>query len=364
MSNSVVKLGILSTADIGKTVLDALKSVPTCTVTVVASRDISRAERFAKAHDIPSWCDYEGMLSQPVDAVYIPLPTTLAPDWAVRCAHAGKHVLVDKPFTSVQDIDRMLDACYENDVYFMDATHFIHAKRSKIVRQKLNDGVIGDVKRVVAAFTCPIRLSGNIRSDPTLEPMAALGDLGWYTIRTAVTYLGSRRTASIQSVSCTGKFHDKYRDSIECAEGVVVFGTDKEERISLAFTCDMNCCFDQSVAIFGTKGKMEVPGFIVPYHQTDYFKSERDPTTYTTNTELIITKTVSGLDSSGEPVLMFPKTDVEVIEEDDDQKQPSVMFLEFSRIILEKDSAAAERLAAESLLTQRILDMCFKQVRK
>lgn len=364
MSDPVLKVGVLSTANIVKTVLVALKRVPTCTVTAVASRNITRAEEFAKAYDIPTFCDYEGLLIQPVDAIYIPLPTALAPDWAIRCARAGKHLLVEKPFASAEDLEQILTACRENNVLFMDATHFVHAKRSAIVRQKLNDGAIGDIKRVIASFSFPMRLSGNIRADPSLEPMGALGDLGWYTVRSAVTYLGVERTASILSVSCEGKYHPKYQGVIESAEGIAVFGTGKEDTVSLVFACDQNCSFDQSVTVYGTTGRIEIPGFIVPYNQTDLFEGQRRPETYTTNTELVITKNVSGVDAAGDPTMMFPTCNVEVVEEEGDLSQPAAMFMAFSRMILQKDTATAHKYAQESLQTQKILDMAFKEIKK
>lgn len=362
MSSAPVKLGVLSTANIAKTILNALERVPTCTVTAVASRDISKAENFAKTHDIPTFCTYEALLTQPVDAIYIPLPTALAADWAVRCARAGKHVLVDKPLTSADAIEQILQACKENGVFYMDATHFVHAKRSKIVRERIKDGVIGDVKRVVTTFGFPIRLSGNIRADPSLEPMTALGDLGWYTVRSAVTYLGVERTANVMSLSCEAKYLQKYAGAIECVKGVVVFGTGEGDRFSLCFVADQNCSFEQTVVIQGTTGHIEIPEFVVPHKQTDILAGLRRPELYTTNTELITIKTVSGIDAGGEPVPMYPTKEVEVVEEDGDLSQPAAMMREFGRMIQEKDSEAAHRWASESLNTQKVLDMAFKEI--
>lgn len=364
MSLAPVKLGVLSIATIVEPMLIALKSVPTCTVTAVASRDISKAESFAKLHDIPTFCTYEALLSEPVDAIYIPLPTALAVDWAVRCARASKHVLVDKPFISADAIEQILEACKENGVFFMDATHFVHSHRSKIVRERIKDGDIGDVKRVIATFCCPIRLSGNIRADPSLEPMTALGDLGWYTVRSAVTYLGAERTASVMSLSCVTKYHEMYEGVLESVEGIVVFGTDETDGFSLCFSADQNCAYEQSVVIHGTKGHIEIPEFVAPHEQTYYFAGVRKPEFFTTNTELITVKNVSGVDAGGEPVLMYPTREVEVVEENGGLSLPAVMMREFSRMIQEKDSEAARNWESESINTQKVLDMAFKEIKK
>lgn len=60
----------------------------------------------------------------------------------------------------------------------MDSTHFVHSKRAAIVHQRIDEGTIGKVKGAAAVFSFTACLPGNIRADPTLEPMTALGDLG------------------------------------------------------------------------------------------------------------------------------------------------------------------------------------------
>ena len=55
-----------------------------------------------------------------VDAVYLPLPTGLRTEWAVRAAEAGKHVLVEKPCApTVADLETILAAWQGSGVQFM-----------------------------------------------------------------------------------------------------------------------------------------------------------------------------------------------------------------------------------------------------
>ena len=50
-----------------------------------------------------------------IDAVYIPLPTSLHLEWVVKTAEAKKHVLVEKPDAiNSAELEIMLAACAKN----------------------------------------------------------------------------------------------------------------------------------------------------------------------------------------------------------------------------------------------------------
>ena len=64
-----------------------------------------------------------------VNAVYIPLPTTLHLEWAVRAAEAGKHILLEKPVAvNAQDFYKIMRVCREKGVLLMDGTMYMHHK--------------------------------------------------------------------------------------------------------------------------------------------------------------------------------------------------------------------------------------------
>ncbi|HXF10983.1 MAG TPA: Gfo/Idh/MocA family oxidoreductase, partial [Desulfuromonadaceae bacterium] len=52
-----------------------------------------------------------------IDIVYVVTPPAIHPEFAIRCAKAGKHVISEKPMaTSVADCQAMIDACNANKV--------------------------------------------------------------------------------------------------------------------------------------------------------------------------------------------------------------------------------------------------------
>jgi len=81
-----LRVGLLSTANINRKLLEGVRGTDEATVVAVASRDRSRAEQFAREHGIErALGSYEELLEDPeVEAVYIPLPNSLHVPWSIR----------------------------------------------------------------------------------------------------------------------------------------------------------------------------------------------------------------------------------------------------------------------------------------
>src|SRR3546814_9047571 len=95
-----------------------------CEVVAIASRDVGRARQAAEELGIPrAHGSYEALLADPdVDAVYIPLPNHLHPEWTKAAARAGKHVLCEKPLALTADeAQAMIDGCRAAGVRLMEA---------------------------------------------------------------------------------------------------------------------------------------------------------------------------------------------------------------------------------------------------
>ena len=103
-----------------------------------------------------------------IDAVYIALPNSQHAAWTIRAAEAGLHVLCEKPLAvSVQDCERMIDACERNQVLLMTA-YRLHFERcnlevAEIVRKKR----IGEARFFDSQFSMQVK-AGNIRLDREL----------------------------------------------------------------------------------------------------------------------------------------------------------------------------------------------------
>lgn len=94
---------------------------------------------------------YDAVLDDPdVDAVYVPLPTSLHIKWAVLAAQKKKHLLLEKPVAlNVGEFDQILEACESSGVQFMDATMWMHHPRTAKMREFLSDSShFGQLKTV------------------------------------------------------------------------------------------------------------------------------------------------------------------------------------------------------------------------
>src|SRR5437667_1038871 len=95
-----VQWGVLGAANIAvKKVIPAMQHGDWCEVTALASRNLEKAQRFARDLGIPKvYGSYDELLAdRSIEAVYNPLPNHLHVPWSIKAAEAGKHVLCEKP---------------------------------------------------------------------------------------------------------------------------------------------------------------------------------------------------------------------------------------------------------------------------
>ena len=202
MSSEPVRWGILSTARIGRrSVGPGIGKARNGVLGAVASRSLERARGFAAELEIPTaYGSYEELLADSaIDAVYIPLPTSLHHRWVIAAARAGKHVLVDKPFAvDATEAVEMVDACREAGVQLIEGFMYRYDPRHARLRELVADGAIGDLRQINTAFCFPItRDPANVRLSSELAG-GALGDLGTYCVSVSRLHMGGepRRLAA------------------------------------------------------------------------------------------------------------------------------------------------------------------------
>lgn len=138
-----------------------------------------------------SYASYQELLADDsVDAVYLPLPPALHVVWARKALEAGKHVLVEKPFTtSLSDTVDLLALAEEKGLAVHENYMFAFHSQIQWVREQIAKGTFGDVRLIRVDFGFPFRGRNDFRYSKALGGGALL-DCGGYTLKLAATLLG------------------------------------------------------------------------------------------------------------------------------------------------------------------------------
>jgi predicted dehydrogenase len=179
-----VKWGILSTADINRKLLAGAAESDDVEVVAVGSRDLVRAEEFARTWGIDrAYGTYDELLADPdVEAVYIPLPNTMHSEWSIRSLEAGKHVLCEKPFSRhIADVERAFDAAEATGLHLSEAFMYRHHPQTARLAELVTSGAIGELRVIRSAFGYSLYDAGNIRLRTDVEG-GALMDVGCYCV--------------------------------------------------------------------------------------------------------------------------------------------------------------------------------------
>ncbi|KAL2894375.1 hypothetical protein RDABS01_010284 [Bienertia sinuspersici] len=269
---TTIRFGILGCADIARKVSRAITLSPNSTLHAIGSRSIDKARSYAKSNNFhPStkvYGSYDEVLNDPdVDAVYVPLPTSLHLHWAVRAAEKKKHILVEKPpALNVKELDVILNACDTNGVQFMDGTMWMHHPRTQMMADFLADTQrFGQLKAVQSAFTFAVDhdfLQNDIRVKPDLDGLGALGDAGWYCIRACLWAANYELP----------KFVTALRNPTKNDAGVLLScdaSLHWEDGKVATFNCSFLSNLTMDLTAIGTKGTLHLNDFIIPYKEAE-----------------------------------------------------------------------------------------------
>ena len=132
-------------------------------------------------HDI-----YAALLADPeIDAIYNPLPNGLHAEWTIAALEAGKHVLCEKPFTAnATEAEAVAAVAARTGLVVMEAFHYRYHPLAQRMREIVESGELGTIRRVEAALCFPLPKFSDIRYQYDLAGGATM-DVGSYTVHLA-----------------------------------------------------------------------------------------------------------------------------------------------------------------------------------
>lgn len=157
----------------------------------VRPSELEKAEKFVASHGGKIFKGYEGLISSnEIDAVYLPLPPALHYKWGKKVLQAGKHLLMEKPFTtSLAETEELLALAEEKGLTVHENYMFLYHSQLQKVKDLIADGTLGEIRLLRMAFGFPKRSGGDFRYRKAMGGGALL-DCGGYPVRLALELLG------------------------------------------------------------------------------------------------------------------------------------------------------------------------------
>ena len=223
-------------------------------------KSMAKAEDFMNKYQGAIFSGYEQLLSSSIEAIYIPLPPALHYVWAKKALEYGKHVLLEKPFTTnLADTKKLLKIAEQKGLAVHENYAFCYHEQINKIRQLIKDREIGEIRQIRAAFGFPYRGAADFRYDRELGGGALL-DSGGYPIKLSILLLG--KTTQIMTAALhTAKEHN-----------VDVFGSatlENDDGITAQVSFGMDNSYKCELEIWGSEGCIYAPRiFTVPANLT------------------------------------------------------------------------------------------------
>ena len=254
----MVRWGISSTGNIATQFADAFTHAEGGRLVAVGSRTQDKAVQFAATHQIPrAHGSNADLAADPdVDVVYVASLQPAHVHDTVMFLEAGKHVLVEKPIAlNVAEVDRMTAAAQANDRFLMEAMWMRFNPAHVEAVKRINDGAIGEVRRIHADFSFAMPFDPDNRLWNLEAGGGSLLDLGVYPLTFAWWILGEPA-------------------SISAAGHIAESGVDAETTLLCRWSNGASATLTSGIDVFGTlDARVEGTGgfveFPAPAHATD-----------------------------------------------------------------------------------------------
>jgi D-xylose 1-dehydrogenase (NADP+, D-xylono-1,5-lactone-forming) len=260
-----VSWGILSTARINRLVLAGARKSDRVDVVAVASRDLARAESYAREQGIErAYGSYDDLFADDeVEAVYISLPNSMHVEWSIRALEAGKHVLCEKPLTRhLSDAERAFDAADRTGRYLTEAFMYRHNPQTARLVQLVEENAVGELRSIRSAFSFTVDNPTNIRLLSELDG-GALMDVGCYCVSGARLLAGEPDRVDGEQVLGPGAVDVRFAGTMRFPHGVTA-----------EFECGLDLPSRDELDVIGSDGSIFLDD---PWHcRTPVIEVRRD----------------------------------------------------------------------------------------
>jgi NDP-hexose-3-ketoreductase len=196
----MLRFGLIACSSVAqRRFLPALKNSRVARLENVGSRDLKKAEQFARDHGAKKFGTYEDVLRDPeTDAVYISTPLALHGEEVRHAANSGKHIICEKPVCpTLAEAHGLAKICRDKKVRLLEGYAFAFHPQHALAKKIIAENKIGAPRFFSGEFMFPRPPRNDIRLQPELNGGVFFDALG-YPISAALMMFG--RTPA--SVSC------------------------------------------------------------------------------------------------------------------------------------------------------------------
>lgn len=254
-SQTEYRIGVVGCGRIANRFVPETKVVNGAQVTAVMNPNPESAKRFAEAHNLTAFTDYDAFL-QEVDLVYVASPHLTHYDYVKRALLANKHVLCEIPFVlSKEQALELYKLAEERNLVLLEASKTAFCPAFGHIVTLVKSGIIGEVVDVKASLS-------KMLPPPTRELDASQAG-GAMTEHSPLTLLAIIKLLGIDWKDVN--FHSKMENGVDIyTKGVINY-----PHATSSFTLGIRVKTEGNLVISGTKGYIYVPA---PWWLTDFFE--------------------------------------------------------------------------------------------
>ena len=207
-----MKIGVLGTGGIVKSVTPTLKQMENMECYAIASRTMEKAKEAAEQYGYSkAYGSYEELVQDPqVELVYIATPHSRHYEDMQLCIKHKKPVLCEKAFTmNAAQAKEIKELANKEGVYVAEAIWTRYMPSRKLIQEVLDSGIIGNVSILTANLSYTI--SQNYRIVAPELAGGALLDVGVYGLNFAIMHFGKE----IEHIESSVQFTDTGVDGME-----------------------------------------------------------------------------------------------------------------------------------------------------
>ena len=229
---------------------NAWRNLPEIEIVGACDEKFESLKRFATEYNVQNtYNDLRQMLEkqQPDVLVVATWPSSHLKNVLEAVRSGVKGILVEKPITvNATQLEQMIQVTERADILLMEAFMYRHHPLTLAVKQKIEEGAIGEIRYARSTFSTGLTDRQNWRLRGDLGGGAVM-DLGCYCIN-IIRYLIGREP---QSVWATGKF-EPINNVWETLIGTLDFG----DGITGQLDCSFGWTWRESYEVAGTEGTL------------------------------------------------------------------------------------------------------------